>query len=110
MARLQVYTLFFPTPAARPQRTGSGAQTDDLGQFRLFGLQPGDYVVAAEARANTCVAPNAPPETEEDRVGFMTTFYPMALDEAAAQRVRARRRGARRGRGRPAARGARSRH
>ena len=90
MARVQVYTLFFPTPAARPQRTGSGAQTDDLGQFRLFGLQPGDYVVAAEARANTFVAPNAPPESEEDRVGFMTTFYPMALDEAAAQRVRAR--------------------
>ena len=90
MARVQVYTLYYSTPTARPQRTGSGAQTDDLGQFRLFGLQPGDYVVAAEARANTFVQPNAPPEPEEDRIGFMTTFYPMALDEAAAQRVRTR--------------------
>jgi hypothetical protein len=67
-----------------------GAQTDDLGQFRLFGLPPGDYVVAAEARANTFVGPNQPPETEEDAVGFMTTFYPTAVDETAAQRVRAR--------------------
>jgi Carboxypeptidase regulatory-like domain len=90
MARVQVYTLFFPTATARGQRMGSGAQTDDLGQFRLFGLSPGDYVVAAEARSNTFIAPNAPPESEEDKIGFMTTFYPMALDEAAAQRVRAR--------------------
>jgi Carboxypeptidase regulatory-like domain len=90
MARVQVYTLFYPAPTARPLRNGSGAQTDDLGQFRLFGLPPGDYVVAAEARANTFVGPNQPPETEEDAVGFMTTFYPTAVDEAAAQHVRAR--------------------
>jgi len=90
MARVQVYTLFYPAPTARPQRNGMGGQTDDLGQFRLFGLPPGDYVVAAEARANTFVGPNQPPETEEDAVGFMTTFYPTAVDETAAQRVRAR--------------------
>jgi protocatechuate 3,4-dioxygenase beta subunit len=90
MARVQVYTMFYPTPAARGQRLGNSAQTDDLGQFRLFGLMPGDYVVAAEARSNTFVPPNAPSESEEDRIGFMTTFYPTAVDESSAQRVRTR--------------------
>ena len=90
MARVQVYTMFVPQTSSRPQRMGAGAQTDDLGQFRLYGLAPGDYIVAAEARGNTFVAPNAPPESEEDKVGFMTTFFPSSVDEAGAQRVPAR--------------------
>jgi len=90
MARVQVYTLYYPTPTARSQRNGSNWQTDDLGQFRLFGLQPGDYAVVADARPNTFVNPNAQADSEDDRVGFMTTYYPTAVDEAAAQRVRTR--------------------
>jgi protocatechuate 3,4-dioxygenase beta subunit len=90
MTRVQVYTMFFPATASRPQRMGSGAQTDDLGQFRLYGLAPGDFIVAAEARGNTFVAPNAPPETEEDKVGYLTTFFPASVDETSAQRVRVR--------------------
>ena len=90
MARVQIYTLFYPPGSSRGQRVGMGAQTDDLGHFRLYGLTPGDYVVVAEARGATSVQPNAPPETEEDKIGFMTTYYPGTPDEAAAQRVRAR--------------------
>jgi Carboxypeptidase regulatory-like domain len=88
LARVQVYTVFYPAGAQRGMRTGAGAQTDDLGQFRLYGLLPGDYVVAAEARGNTWAQPNAPPETEEDKVGFLTTYFPGTTDEIAAQRVR----------------------
>jgi protocatechuate 3,4-dioxygenase beta subunit len=90
MARVQVYTLFVPPGSTRGSRTGQGAQTDDLGHFRLYGLSPGDYVVAAEARGPTFVPPNAPPETEDDKIGFMTTYFPAAADEASAQRVRTR--------------------
>ena len=90
LARVQVYTLFYPQGSSRGQRSGGGDSTDDLGQFRLYGLTPGDYAVVAEARPNTFVQPNAPPESEEDRVGFMTSFYPGAADEAGAQRVRVR--------------------
>jgi hypothetical protein len=90
LARVQVYTLYYPPGSSRGQRMGNTTQTDDLGQFRLFGLQPGDYVVVAEARAQTFVAPNAPPETEEDRNGFMTTYYPGTADPSAAQKIRAR--------------------
>jgi protocatechuate 3,4-dioxygenase beta subunit len=90
LARVQVYTLFFQPGSTRGQRMGSGGQTDDLGQFRLYGLTPGDYAVVAEARGNTFVPPNAPPETEEDKIGFMTTYYPGTADEGGAQRVQAR--------------------
>lgn len=90
MARVQVYPMFFPSGAARPQRMGSNAQTDDLGQFRLYGLMPGDYIVVAEAQRNTFSPPNAPPETEEEKIGFMTTYYPGTADEGGAQRVRTR--------------------
>src|SRR5262245_18646473 len=90
LARVQVFTLLYPSASARGQRSGPGAQTDDLGQFRIFGLPPGEFAVAAEARANTFVAPNAPPESEEDKNGFMTTYYPGTADEAAAQHVRTR--------------------
>jgi hypothetical protein len=90
LTRVQVYTILYPPGSARGMRTGSNVQTDDLGQFRLFGLPPGDYVVAAEARGNMFVPPNAPPETENDRIGFLTTYYPASGDEAAAQRIRAK--------------------
>jgi protocatechuate 3,4-dioxygenase beta subunit len=90
LARVQVYGAVYLPGSSRANRTGSGAQTDDLGQFRMFGLPPGDYMVAAEARPNTFVPPNAPPETEDDKIGFMTTYYPGTGDEAAAQRVRAK--------------------
>lgn len=90
MARVQVYTMFLAPGTTRPQRTGGGGQSDDLGQFRLYGLMPGEYIVVAEAQRNTFVPPNAPPETEEEKIGFMTTYYPGTPDEGSAQRVRAR--------------------
>lgn len=88
LARVQVYTLSYPPGMSRGQRSGAGSMTDDLGQFRLWGLNTGEYVVVADARGNTFIAPNAPPETEEERVNFVTTYYPGTLDEGAAQRVR----------------------
>jgi protocatechuate 3,4-dioxygenase beta subunit len=90
LARVQVYTLFFPPGSLRGQRFGAGGQTDDLGQFRLYGLNPGDYVVAAEARGMNFEPPNARPQTEEETIGFITTYYPGVTDDAGAQRVRAR--------------------
>ena len=90
MARVQVYTMYVAPGSTRGQRTGGNAQTDDLGQFRMFGLQPGDYMVVAEARGPTFVQPNAPPKREEDKIGFLTTYFPGTPDEASAQRVRTR--------------------
>jgi hypothetical protein len=90
LARVPVYTMFFPVGSLRGLRSGPTVQTDDLGSFRLYGLAPGDYLVVAEARPNTFAPPNAPPETEDERVGWLTTYYPNNADEASAQRVRTR--------------------
>ncbi|MEP6915664.1 MAG: carboxypeptidase-like regulatory domain-containing protein [Acidobacteriota bacterium] len=90
LVRVQVYTLLFAAGVSHGQRTGSGSQTDDLGQFRLYGLGSGDYAVAAEARSVSYRPPNAQPESEEDKIGFITTFYPGVTDDAGAQRVRVR--------------------
>ena len=47
-ARVQVGALLLQRGAEPTQR--AGASTDDLGQFRLFGLLPGEYIVKADAR------------------------------------------------------------
>jgi protocatechuate 3,4-dioxygenase beta subunit len=90
LARVQVYTITFAPGGGRGMRTSQGAQTDDLGQFRLFGLTPGEFVVAAEARGNTFVSPGGPQEADSNQLGFVTTYYPGTQDESSAQRLRTR--------------------
>jgi Carboxypeptidase regulatory-like domain len=59
--------------------------TDDLGQFRIEGLLPGDYRVGMIAGALTA-APffNSTNETG----GFVPTFFPSATSSGAAQAIR----------------------
>jgi hypothetical protein len=57
----------------------SGSSTNDLGQFRAYGLQPGTYYVTA--RASTSDA-----ETD-DRTGYAPTYYPGTTRAADAQSV-----------------------
>jgi hypothetical protein len=81
VSRVMVYPLR-AMPGGSMQRTGGGLnQTDDLGRFRLFGLEPGEYAVAAEAR-------NMGPPMEGIAEGFVTTYFPSALNEREASRVR----------------------
>lgn len=54
--------------------------TDDIGQFRIFGLPPGDYVVSAALRSG-------PVGDSADRSGYAPTYYPGTLAAAEAQRV-----------------------
>ncbi|MCA1584526.1 MAG: carboxypeptidase-like regulatory domain-containing protein [Acidobacteria bacterium] len=56
--------------------------TDDLGQFRLFGLAPGDYYITAAFRGGGDVTDPA-----QDVTGFAPTYYPGASSLAEAQRV-----------------------
>lgn len=61
--------------------TGNIDRTDDLGQFRVHGLAPGDYYISAR--------PNSAPflETSESAVGYAETFYPGSLNIAEATRI-----------------------
>ena len=50
------------------------------------GLSAGEYVVVADARATPSLRPTRP-ETEEERINFVTTYYPGTLDEGAPARA-----------------------
>jgi hypothetical protein len=69
--------------------------TDDLGRYRIYGLEPGTYVVATDGRGGglmfveqvdgrTFTSVAAQRESEP----FTTTFHPSALAESEAQRIR----------------------
>ena len=54
----------------------NGTSTNDLGEYRLFGLVPGRYYVSATTRPNPML-----PQTEDE---YVTTFFPRTTDVAAA--------------------------
>lgn len=70
--------------------TSSGDMTDDLGQFRLHGLPPGEYYISATLREMmSFMAPNtASASTSID--GHAPTYYPGVTDTASARRVAVR--------------------
>ena len=57
----------------------SGSSTDDRGEFRIFGVPPGDYVIVARFDA---IGPGL-----RDRVRYVPTYYPGTPVASEAQRV-----------------------
>lgn len=60
---------------------GPGDMTDDIGQYRLHGLAPGDYYVVAAPMGMMMFGSSA------DNVGYAQTFYPGTPMQQHAQRV-----------------------
>ena len=84
LTRVPVSTYFFAPGSSVPSRS-VGAQTDDLGHFRIFGIQPGDYVVYADAHdGNNAEIDSADP------TGFVPTYFPGVASEADAQHIQVR--------------------
>jgi protocatechuate 3,4-dioxygenase beta subunit len=65
---------------------GSTDRTDDQGNFRLFGLPPGDYYVSASNRSTMMM--QGVNNTEAD--GFAPTYFPGTPNIAEATRVTVR--------------------
>jgi protocatechuate 3,4-dioxygenase beta subunit len=63
-------------PVSTPRRS---RPTDDRGQFRIYGLPPGDYYV---------MALSGPFAADPTRAGFAPTFYPGTTSAIDAQPVR----------------------
>jgi len=61
---------------------GRGSQTNDVGEYRLFGLSPGEYYVSATIR-NLNFAGDA----SDDHTGYAPTYYPGTANGPEAQRV-----------------------
>jgi hypothetical protein len=60
---------------------GPGDATDDIGQYRLHGLSPGEYFVCASMMTGLMFGQS------DDRMGYAPTFYPATAVQAEAQRV-----------------------
>ena len=60
---------------------GTFDMTDDLGQYRLHGLPPGEYYVSASLSTGFMM------EVSADRTGYTETYYPGTATATEAQRV-----------------------
>ena len=64
--------------------TGRSSFTNDLGEFRVFGIAPGQYYLSAVWRNPAAQNPNAGPA---DRLAIPQTFYPGVTSSSEAQRL-----------------------
>src|SRR5207248_1129520 len=82
-------------PGARPAGPfGPPQQTNDLGEFRLSGLPPGEYVIAAMPTGFTSAfggpgvpLPAATARASRPQTTTTATYYPGTIDQAAAQPI-----------------------
>jgi hypothetical protein len=79
-ARVQVLRSQVQQGRRRLMPTGNGAQTDDTGSFRVFGLAPGDYYIAASLQT-------APADSSASPVSYAPTYFPGTGNVADAQRI-----------------------
>ena len=71
----------YSTTGIRLTAAGRMRSTDDAGEFRVFGLPPGDYFLLA-------TPPSASPADRDERPGYAPTYYPATAEIASAQRLR----------------------
>ena len=84
-AQVQAMRYQFTSGERRLVNVGRNSMTDDLGQFRIFGLMPGEYLVRASMRVNNSAAPAA--GSDEGPTGYPGTYYPGVADVVQAQAV-----------------------
>jgi protocatechuate 3,4-dioxygenase beta subunit len=72
-----------PAPMQGPQ------QTNDIGEYRVAGLPPGEYFLAASPRALGFAGPGAASTTGNGggALTTTTTYYPGTADQAGAQAI-----------------------
>ena len=80
---VQAMRYTYTNEGQRRLTAASGAPTDDLGQFRVFGLMPGDYVVQAAGGAILIGIGTPGPPVDS----FAATFYPGTPNSDEAQTV-----------------------
>lgn len=75
----------FTPSGSRLMALGRAGQSNDIGEFRISGLPPGEYFIAAAGPPRFL----SPLERDDsDRSGYAMSFYPGVTDTAAAQAVR----------------------
>jgi len=59
--------------------------TNDIGEFRMFGLPPGDYLVSARVQNGMMFLDSD--DRPENRAGYAPTYYPGTSNPGEAQRI-----------------------
>lgn len=62
---------------------GAGTGTNDLGEYRIFGLAPGKYYLTATYRRQNMIAPERRSADTPDE-GYVPTYYPGTNDPTGA--------------------------
>lgn len=72
-----------------PAGVGSFPSTNDIGEYRMFGMPPGQYYVAAQPQQAFQMGGPFANQTEgaEARSGYARTFYPGTADISNAQKI-----------------------
>jgi hypothetical protein len=85
VADVQVAAMrsLFTGGARRLVNSGRPGMTNDIGEFRLSSLPPGDYYVSATYRSQII----SPQQETNDRGGYAPSYYPGTADLSAAQRL-----------------------
>jgi hypothetical protein len=84
-AQVQAMRYQFSNGQRQLVNAGRTAVSDDIGQFRIFGLMPGDYILRASVRPNAQMAMAF--AVVEEPSGYPPTYYPGTTDVAQAQSV-----------------------
>jgi carboxypeptidase family protein len=91
-ANVSAMRMQFTNGKRRLVPSGRNSQTNDLGQFRIYGLPPGDYYVSATLRSldNMMMDPGGAaggPTGSNQSAGYAPTYYPGSASPGEAQRV-----------------------
>ena len=79
-AQVQAQRYLYGQDGQRQLQTMNIASSDDLGQFRVFGLMPGEYVVSAVSRGV-----NLGSSVIDTSEGYLPTYYPGTVNLNDAQ-------------------------
>ena len=74
----------------RLNAAGRVSTTNDIGEYRIFGLAPGQYFVSASTQTNIMAGSmmgGMMDATSDDRSGYAPSYYPGTPNVAEAQRI-----------------------
>lgn len=75
-AMVQALRYFYGPDGQRRPQPNQTATTDDLGQFRLFGLTPGEYVVSASGQLGQAGFVSGGPAMVDTSATYLTSYFP----------------------------------
>ncbi len=87
IADVRVTPMRYQFVQGRRQLNAAGrvSTTNDIGEYRIFGLAPGQYFISASTQTN--IMAGMMDATSDDRSGYAPSYYPGTPNVAEAQRI-----------------------